>query len=32
MTDYKPKILFLDIETNGVNGFKADLAFTLCVG
>lgn len=32
MTDYKPKILFLDIETNGVNGFKADLAFALCVG
>lgn len=28
----KPKILFADIETNGINGFKADLAYALCIG
>src|SRR6185437_3357414 len=27
-----PKVVVLDIETNGINGFKADLAYILCVG
>lgn len=28
----RPKILVVDIETNGINGFKADLAYVLCIG
>jgi uncharacterized protein YprB with RNaseH-like and TPR domain len=27
-----PRVLVLDIETNGINGFKADLAYVLAVG